>query len=125
MLLHLQAARATAKDRRLMTFPWWFLGTAGLIAIEGSYLPQIFRLHRLKRANDVSIFFPALNLGGRLLALSYALLTHESVFTVGLIVGVILRATLLTQVVAYRMRGRVLTASSPRVAGLIAQQDES
>jgi lipid-A-disaccharide synthase-like uncharacterized protein len=106
-----------------MTSPWWFLGTAGLVAIEGSYLPQILRLHRLKRADDVSLFFPALNLAGRLLALSYALITQEHVFTVGLIVGVVLRATLLGQVVRYRYGRQAIRryfATRAAVSGALA-----
>jgi|ERR1700722_8802787 lipid-A-disaccharide synthase-like uncharacterized protein len=85
-----------------MTSPLWWLGTLGMIAIEGSYLPQIGRLFRLKHAEDISVLFPSLNLAGRLLALSYALSAHESVFTLGFLVGAVLRLTLLSQVLWYR-----------------------
>jgi len=43
-----------------------------------------------------------LNLGGRLLALSYSLAQHDHVFTVGFLVGALLRLTLLLQAVWYR-----------------------
>jgi len=82
----------------------WVLGTIGLLAIEGSYLPQIVRLFRLRRADDVSVFFPALNLLGRLFALMYALSKHENGFSMGLIIGMALRMTLLLQVLWYRRR---------------------
>ena len=82
------------------------LGSVGFLAIEGSYVPQIVRLFRTKRAEDVSILFPALNLLGRLFALSYAVSKGEDVFVVGLTVGVLLRVTLLLQVLWYRrLRG--------------------
>jgi uncharacterized protein with PQ loop repeat len=82
--------------------PVTWLGTAGILAIEGSYFPQIARLYRLKRAEEVSLFFPALNLLGRLLALGYSVLTSEHVFTIGFLVGAVLRLTLLLQVAWYR-----------------------
>jgi lipid-A-disaccharide synthase-like uncharacterized protein len=85
-----------------MTSHLWWLGTLGMIAIEGSYLPQIWRLYRLKHAEDISVLFPSLNLAGRILALSYSLSAHEPVFTLGFLAGAMLRATLLAQVVAYR-----------------------
>ncbi len=81
---------------------WWLLGSLGIVAIEASYLPQIFRLYRLRRADDVSIFFPSLNALGRVLALSYSLLSHQPVFVVGFTIGLVLRCTLLTQVLYYR-----------------------
>ena len=34
-----------------MTFTW-LLGAAGLVAIEGSYVPQIVRLFRLRKQRD-------------------------------------------------------------------------
>ena len=82
------------------------LGTAGLLSIELSYVPQIARLHRLKQADDVSVFFPALNLFGRLLALTYSIGIGQPIFGVGFFVGAVLRATLLVQVVYYRFLRR-------------------
>jgi uncharacterized protein with PQ loop repeat len=93
----------------------WF-GTAGIVAMEGSYLPQIIRLFRLKRSEELSLFFPAMNLGGRLLALTYSLLTKDHVFTVGFFLGSLLRLTLLIQVAMYRRRG------GDRVAAPLAAQ---
>jgi len=88
-----------------MTSMAW-VGTAGILAIEGSYVPQILRLFRLKRAEELSLFFPALNLVGRLLALTYSVLTRDHVFTVGFLAGALLRLTLLIQVAWYRGAGR-------------------
>lgn len=96
---------------------FWLLGAIGLIAIEGSYFPQILRLYRLKRAEEVSLLFPALNLLGRLLAMSYAVLTSEHVFSAGLVVGILLRGTLLLQVLWYRRRS-VADVASTRTAAL-------
>jgi lipid-A-disaccharide synthase-like uncharacterized protein len=94
-------AKTSAGARDAMT-PFWWMGTLGIAAIEVSYLPQIARLYRMKRADELSLFFPSLNLVGRLLALSYALLSHEPVFIFGFLVGAALRATLLVQVAWYR-----------------------
>jgi uncharacterized protein with PQ loop repeat len=87
-----------------MTFSIAWIGTAGIVAIESSYLPQILRLFRLKRAEEISLFFPALNFAGRILALTYSLLTRDSVFTFGFLFGAMLRLTLLLQVLWYRRR---------------------
>lgn len=92
---------------------FWWIGSAGLLAIEGSYMPQIARLHRLKQADELSYFFPGLNFAGRILALTYSVLEHQSVFTIGFIVGAALRLTLLGQVSWYRARARRLRAPPP------------
>jgi lipid-A-disaccharide synthase-like uncharacterized protein len=89
-----------------MTTGTWLIGAVGLVAIEGSYLPQIFRLFRMKRADEISYLFPALNLAGRILALAYSLSVGNSVFTVGFLAGAALRLTLLAQVAWYRSRSR-------------------
>jgi lipid-A-disaccharide synthase-like uncharacterized protein len=87
---------------------WWVIGTAGLLAIEASYVPQIVRLGRLRRADDVSLLFPALNATGRVLALTYSILSSQPVFIAGFVVGLLLRTTLLSQVIWYRyLRPRV------------------
>lgn len=75
---------------------------AGFLAIEASYVPQIVRLHRMKRAEEVSLLFPALNLLGRVLALAYALGEGETVFVSGFALGIALRLVLLVQVAWYR-----------------------
>jgi len=100
-----------------------WIGTAGIVAIEGSYLPQIFRLFRLKRAEELSLFFPALNLAGRLLALTYSLLTHDTVFTFGFFFGAMLRLTLLLQVIWYRRASArpALAIEPPGMSGELAR----
>ena len=98
-----------------------WLGTAGILAIEGSYFPQIARLFRLKRAEELSLLFPALNLVGRLLALSYALLTKDHVFTVGFFVGALLRLTLLLQIAWYR-RAAPAGAADKAIAPLMGRE---
>jgi hypothetical protein len=98
-----------------MIGPLSLLGAVGMLAIETSYLPQIVRLARLKRADDVSYFFPALNLGGRLCALTYSVAMGSSIFGIGFLVGAMLRLTLLLQVIWYR-RNRALSIASPSVS---------
>jgi PQ loop repeat len=90
--------------------PLGLLGAVGMLAIEASYLPQIARLHRFKHADDMSYFFPALNAAGRVLALAYALGSHNDIFVGGFILGIALRLVLLGQVTWYRRRG-VLTST--------------
>lgn len=91
---------------------WTLLGTAGIWCIELSYLPQIARLHRRKDAEDISLFFPGLNMLGRLMAMLYAMHISEQVFAFGFMVGLIMRGTLLTQVIYYRwLRQRVYSSA--------------
>jgi len=75
-----------------------------MLAIEASYVPQIARLHRIKHADDVSYFFPTLNAAGRVLALLFAIASHNDIFVGGFLVGIALRLTLLGQVAWYRRR---------------------
>jgi hypothetical protein len=99
-----------------MTFTW-LVGAAGLVAIEGSYVPQILRLFRLKKADEISYLFPGLNLAGRAMALAYSVAVGNTVFTVGFFVGAALRLALLAQVAWYRRRPslpRVLPATLTR-----------
>jgi lipid-A-disaccharide synthase-like uncharacterized protein len=86
----------------------WILGTAGIVAMESSYLPQIVRLYRRKRAHDMSAFFPALNVFGRLLALGYSVVRNDHVFVWGFLFGMMVRALLLGQVVLYKWRPGVV-----------------
>lgn len=72
-----------------------------MVAIEASYVPQILRLWRVKEASEVSVLFPALNLFGRLCAVSYALHLGDTILAVGFMVGIVLRATFFAQVVLY------------------------
>jgi lipid-A-disaccharide synthase-like uncharacterized protein len=85
---------------------WPLLGTLGLVFIELSYLSQVRRLWVLKHADDISYFFPALNLTGRVLAFAYAIHVGEAVFGAGFMLGIVIRSTLLVQVVYYRRRTR-------------------
>jgi lipid-A-disaccharide synthase-like uncharacterized protein len=91
------------------------LGSVAILCIEGSYVPQIVRLFRLKHADDVSVFFPSLNLFGRGLAVIYSLGQNQPVFVAGFALGMLLRAILLGQVVYYRWRhGRPVLSMRPR-----------
>jgi lipid-A-disaccharide synthase-like uncharacterized protein len=99
-----------------MTPSLLWIGTLGVIAVETSYVPQILRLHKLKQAEELSFFFPVLNLLGRALALTYALGNHENVFSRGLIIGITLRAIFFAQVVYYRR----FAAAKPRTLVALA-----
>jgi|SRR5580692_2590855 lipid-A-disaccharide synthase-like uncharacterized protein len=91
------------------------LGTVAMLCIEGSYVPQIVRLFRLKHADDVSVFFPALNLFGRGLAVIYSLRQDQPVFVLGFALGMLLRAILLSQVLYYRWKqGSPVLSMRPR-----------
>ena len=81
---------------------WTLLGSLGIWCIEASYVPQIFRLWRLKDAEDISLFFPGLNVIGRTMAFAYAIHLGQAVLIVGFLAGMCLRSTLLVQVVWYR-----------------------
>jgi len=81
---------------------WIVVGALGMWLIEASYLPQIVRLFRRKEAGDVSVFFPGLNLTGRLLAVAYSVHAGTLVLAFGFFFGVLVRLTFLSQVVYYR-----------------------
>lgn len=82
--------------------PFWLLGSLGIVAIEASYVPQILRIAKLRRAEQVSLLFPGLNFTGRILAMSYAMMSGDAVFGVGFMFGALLRGTLFVQVLYYR-----------------------
>lgn len=82
------------------------LGTLGIVAMESSYVPQLWRLFRVKHAEEVSLLLPGLSLGGRLCAIAYAHSQGQQVFVAGFLVGVLLRAGLLSQVAYYRHQYR-------------------
>lgn len=87
-----------------MGLPLWLLGTAGIVAMEASYVPQIVRLAKVGRAEQLSPLFPALNLGGRLAALAYSILIGQAVFGIGFFCGALLRGVLLAQILVLRRR---------------------
>jgi PQ loop repeat protein len=82
----------------------------GLYLIEASYLPQLWRLHKLKQAHEFSFLFPGLNILGRLFGVAYSLSKGDQVIGLFFIVGIVLRGTLLGQVLYYRARARRLGA---------------
>lgn len=91
---------------------WTLLGAAGIWCIELSYLPQIARLYKRKDAEDISLFFPGLNTLGRLMAMFYAMRIGEQVFAFGFMAGIMMRGTLLAQVIYYRwLRQRIYSSA--------------
>jgi lipid-A-disaccharide synthase-like uncharacterized protein len=85
---------------------WPLIGTLGIVMLDVSWVSQIARMYRRKRAEDVSVLFPLLNLVGRLLAMAYALERGEAVFTWGFLAGVVVRGVFLAQVLWYRFGRR-------------------
>ena len=82
------------------------LGSVGLYMVEVSYLPQLWRLYRLKEADEFSFLFPGLNIVGRLAGLYVAIATHSPQFGWFFVVGIILRLALMSEVVYYRSRSK-------------------
>lgn len=101
--------------------PYWFVGTLGIVAMEASYVPQIVRLWRRGQAHDLSVFFPGLNVLGRLLAVVYAALSHELVFGAGFLFGIFIRGSLLAQVVALKVRAH----KAAKADALLKESDSS
>ncbi len=88
----------------------------GLYLVEASYLPQLWRLYRLKEADEFSFLFPGLNIAGRTCGVIFSITHHQSVLGWFFVVGIVLRATLLAQVCYYRLR--TPARSSVRAAAL-------
>lgn len=87
------------------------LPVVGLYIVEASYLPQLWRLYRLKRADEFSVLFPFLNIFGRACGVVCSLMLHQSIFGWFFTFGIVLRSCLLLQVVYYRLRStRILNA---------------
>lgn len=83
---------------------WEVVGVLGMWCMEGSYVPQIVRLWRIKHADDISLLFPGLNLFGRLCAMLYAAHMGSFVFAGGFLVGWLIRLTFFLQVLWYRRK---------------------
>ncbi len=100
---------------------WPLLGALGIVLLDLSWFSQIVRIHRRRSADDVSVFFPLLNVVGRLLAMGYSIHTAEQVFTWGFLVGVIIRTIFLGEVVYWRfVRPRLEGARRVRALALPA-----
>ena len=87
------------------------LGVCGLYLVEASYLPQLWRLYRLKEAHEFSFLFPGLNITGRLFGVVYSASQGQLVITWFFVVGIVLRSVLLGQVCYYRARTRRIHAA--------------
>lgn len=74
----------------------------GLLILELSYVFQLARVAQRRSAADLSVAAVAANLAGRIVALGTAIELGSSPFAATLIVGVVLHATLLLQVQAFR-----------------------
>lgn len=97
-----------------------YLGAAGLWLVEASYLPQIWRLFKLKEADEFSFLFPGLNIAGRVAGVIYTIEQGSFLLTWFFVVGITLRLILLGQVVFYRAskKRRPTAASTPPLSEL-------
>ncbi|MCA1596876.1 MAG: PQ-loop repeat-containing protein [Chloroflexi bacterium] len=87
----------------LPTF-WSNLSVASFVLIEISYLPQIVRLHRVKEAHEFHVLYPLLNVLGRIIGFVASIALHRQDITIGFALGIVVRFTLLGQVLYYRRR---------------------
>jgi len=85
-------------------FEW--IGASGIWLVEASYLPQIWKLFRLKEAHEFSFLFPSLNIAGRLAGLMLSMQQGMVIFSWFFIIGILLRVTLFAQVVYYRAKSK-------------------
>ena len=83
---------------------WADLSVAAFVLIEFSYMPQIVRLFRMKEAHEFHFLYPLLNLLGRILGLVTGIATHRQDISLGFAMGILVRLTLLCQVIYYRSR---------------------
>jgi len=81
-----------------------WIGASGIWLVEASYLPQIWKLFRMKEAYEFSFLFPALNIAGRLAGLVLSIQHGSAIFTWFFIVGIALRFVLFAQVIYYRAK---------------------
>lgn len=84
------------------------LGVLATWLVEGSYLPQLWRIYQRKQAGDFSLLFLILNIAGRCAGLVAALLQGSPVFVGFFLVGISVRSILLFQVLYYHRRARKL-----------------
>ena len=94
------------------------IGSSSLWLVEVSYLPQLWRLYRLKEADEFSFLFPGLNVLGRVAGLALAITQHSPLFGWFFVTGIILRLALLSEVIYYRSRAKKIKADKASDASL-------
>lgn len=87
---------------------WCALQFLGPALVESSYIPQIARLYRIKHAEEISILWPSLNLGGRALNIVITWYAGLTFFSLAVVFGLILRGAFFGQVLYYRWKVRQL-----------------
>jgi uncharacterized protein with PQ loop repeat len=93
--------RAKMGYRMLM---WSLIAGVGMWLMELSYVPQLFRMWKIKDARGISVLFPSLNIVGRFLAMLYTWHAGELVLATGFMVGWTLRVMFLSQIVYYQQK---------------------
>lgn len=97
---------------------WQWTAVVAMWLMEGSYLPQLWRLHKMKQAEEISLLFPTMNLTGRTLVFAYTLHSGDGILALGFVCGLVLRATFLLQTLYYRRRRRWLEELRNTTLGL-------
>lgn len=87
---------------------WCALQFLGPALVESSYIPQLFRLYRLKHAEEFSLWWPVLNLSGRAMEIVIAWYAQMPFFSLAVIIGFAIRTTFFGQVIYYRWKVRQL-----------------
>ena len=85
---------------------WPIIAAVALWLVEGSYVPQIYRLFRRKSAESISVLFPSMNMVGRIMLSAYSIHMNTAVLALGFIAGVVVRLVFLCQVIYYRIRSK-------------------
>lgn len=80
-----------------ITFAWLYVGI-----VELAPLPQIYKLNKIRKADQMSVGFAVALALGRLMGLPYAFDKGAAVIGWGLLVGAVLRIILLLQMLHYR-----------------------
>ncbi|MER3474878.1 MAG: hypothetical protein C4335_12845 [Armatimonadota bacterium] len=62
---------------------WQWVAVLAMWLMEGSYLPQLIRLYRVKEAEEFALLFPLLNVTGRFLVMLYSHARGEDVLALG------------------------------------------
>lgn len=78
------------------------LSVVGLYVVELSYVPQLWRLYKLKKADEFSYYFPFMNIFGRMCGVIVAMNSHQNIFGWFFLVGIALRTGFLLEVTYYR-----------------------
>jgi len=75
----------------------------GIAFSELSYIPQIWKLHKKKKAKQISLYFPVMNIVGRL-CIAIATFDINIILSMGFVIGTLLTIIFTWQVVHYKIK---------------------